>query len=83
MKKLTILLTAVLFTALSIMAQVAINTDGNNPDASAMLDVKSTEKGILIPRMTTAQRTGISSPAQGLMVYDTDLDAFYFYDGTD
>ena len=83
MKKLTILLTAVLFTALSTMAQVAINTDGTSPDASAMLDVKSTEKGILIPRMTTAQRTGISSPAQGLMVYDTDLDAFYFYDGTE
>jgi uncharacterized protein (TIGR02145 family) len=83
MKKITILLTAVLFTALSTMAQVAINTGGTNPDASAMLDVKSTEKGILIPRMTTAQRTGISSPAQGLMVYDTDLDAFYFYDGTE
>jgi hypothetical protein len=83
MKKLTILLTAVLFTALSTMAQVAINTNGTDPDNSAMLDVKSTEKGILIPRMTTAQRTGISSPAQGLMVYDTDLDAFYFYDGTE
>ncbi len=83
MKKLTILLTVVLFTALSTMAQVAINTDGTDPGTSAMLDVKSTEKGILIPRMTTAQRTGISSPVQGLMVYDTDLDAFYFYDGTE
>ena len=83
MKKLTILLTVVLFTALSTMAQVAINTNGTDPDNSAMLDVKSTAKGILIPRMTTAQRTGISYPAQGLMVYDTYLDAFYFYDGTE
>ena len=60
-------------------AQVAINTDGTSPDASAMLDIKSTVRGLLIPRMTTAQRTGISTPAEGLMVYDTELKAFLFY----
>ncbi len=60
---------------------VAINTDGSAPDASAMLDVKSNNKGMLVPRMTTAQRTGIGSPAAGLLVYDTDTNNFWFYNG--
>ncbi len=64
-------------------AQVGINTDGSNPDNSAMLDVKSTDKGILIPRMTQAQRNAIASPANGLMIYQTDnTPGFYFYDGS-
>ncbi|MFH2096880.1 MAG: hypothetical protein ABIJ16_14315 [Bacteroidota bacterium] len=46
---------------------------------SAMLDVKSTTKGLLVPRMTTAQRTAISSPANGLLVYDITINGFYFY----
>ncbi|MEO0725552.1 MAG: hypothetical protein AAFZ63_13490, partial [Bacteroidota bacterium] len=44
------------------MAQVAINTDGASPDSSAMLDVSSTEKGFLAPRMSTSQRETISNP---------------------
>ena len=63
-------------------AQVGINNDASNPDASAMLDIKSTDKGMLIPRMTTTQRTNINSPATGLMVYDIDLKTFIFFDGT-
>jgi|GEM_PF-2145813 len=66
-----------------IYAQVGINTDGSQPDNSAMLDVKSTDKGILIPRMTQSQRNAIASPATGLMIYQTDgTPGFYFYDGT-
>jgi hypothetical protein len=61
---------------------VAINTDGSTADASAILDVKSTSKGILIPRMTTAQRTGITTPATGLLVFDTDTNAFWYYTGS-
>jgi len=50
--------------SLSVLhAQVGINSDNTDPDASAMLDVKSTEKGLLAPRMTTTQRTAISTPA--------------------
>ena len=63
-------------------AQVGINANGDNPDASAILDVKSTEKGLLIPRMSTTQRTSINSPANGLMVFDLTTKSFWFYDQT-
>lgn len=61
-------------------AQVAINADGSAPNsASAMLDVKSTDKGILIPRVVG---TGsITTPVQGLLVYNISDDAFYYYEG--
>ena len=53
------------------------------PNASAMLDVQSTTKGLLMPRMTMAQRNAIGTPATGLMVYQTDnTPGFYFYNGT-
>ena len=68
--------------ALITNAQISINSDGTSPDASAMLDVTSTTKGMLIPRMTTAERTAITSPATGLMIYDTDESAFWYYNGT-
>jgi len=67
----------------NIMAQVAVNTDGSIPSTSAMLDVSSTDKGILIPRMTEADRDLIGSLVEGLMIYQTDGTAgFYFYNGT-
>lgn len=53
-----------------------------NPHPSALLEVNSTNKGLLIPRMTTAQRSSIASPAKGLMIFDTDLSALFIYDGT-
>lgn len=52
---------------------------GNNPDASAKLDVFSTTQGFLPPRMTTAEREGILNPAIGLIVYDTDEDVPVFF----
>lgn len=51
-------------------------------NSKAMLDVISTTKGVLLPRMTTAQRTAITSVPEGLLVYDTDLHAQFKYDGT-
>ncbi|MFZ4704440.1 MAG: tail fiber domain-containing protein [Bacteroidales bacterium] len=83
MKKL--LFTILTFTLLgfSIDAQVAVNIDGSLPDNSAMLDVKSTEKGLLFPRMTLAQRNAIASPAAGLTVFQTDnTPGFYYNSGT-
>lgn len=61
---------------------VSVNTDGSTADASSILDVKSSTKGMLVPRMTTAQRTAIPAPANGLLVYDTDVKSFWYYNGT-
>lgn len=58
-------------------AQVGIGT--TSPDTSSILDINSSSKGMLTPRMTTAQRIAIASPANGLLVYDTSENAFYFY----
>ncbi len=63
----------------TLTAQVAINNDGSNPDNSAMLDVKSTAKGLLIPRLTNAQMLAIENPADGLLVYSTDEHKFYAF----
>jgi hypothetical protein len=46
------------------------------------LEIMATDKGLLIPRMTTSQRTAISSPATGLVVYDSDMNSFWYYNGT-
>jgi hypothetical protein len=53
------------------------------PNPSAQLDVSITTKGLLIPRMTLAQRTAIPTPATGLLVYQSDVSesSFYWYDG--
>ncbi|GAB3989683.1 hypothetical protein GCM10028807_15120 [Spirosoma daeguense] len=62
---------------------VGINTDGSVADPSALLDVKSTNQGMLVPRMTAQQRGLISNPATGLLVYQTDATTgFYVYNGT-
>lgn len=58
-------------------AQIGINTD--TPHSSAALDIVSTSKGILIPRMTSAQKLAIVSPNEGLMVYDSDQNCVSVY----
>ena len=79
----TILTTVALLTVFSLNAQVAINTDGSSPDGSAMLHIKSTTGGILIPKMTRTQRNAISSPATGLLIWQTDnTPGFYYNAGT-
>jgi len=49
------------------------------PDASAALDITATAKGVLVPRLSQAQRTGIASPATGLLVFQTDAPAGFYY----
>lgn len=61
----------------SAQAQTGIGT--LTPDASAQLDVTSTTRGVLVPRMSTTQRTGIAAPADGLLVYDTDTKSFWYF----
>lgn len=67
----------------AISAQnVAINENGASAHPSAMLDVNSTTKGFLAPRMTTVEREAINSAATGLVVFDSDLNNYYFYNGS-
>jgi len=65
------------------MAQnVSINIDGSAPDASAILDVKSTTKGFAPPRMTQYEMLNIAEPAAGLIVFNTTNKCLYYYDNT-
>ena len=61
---------------------VGINGTGADADTSAMLDISSTTKGVLISRMTTAQRNAIIQPAQGLQIYNTTTDCINIYSGS-
>jgi len=70
-----------LIATFSVSAQVSINTNGAAPDDSSMLDVQSTDKGILIPRMDETAMNNIATPATGLMIYNTTDNVFYYYDG--
>ena len=65
----------------SVSAQVSINTDGSAPGNSAMLDVKSTAKGFLPPRMTTAQRNAIDTPDEGLLIFNVTTGCIDYYLG--
>lgn len=80
-----ILLVFLLCSATAFSQTVVVTDDGSytTGNSSSVLDVKSTTKGFLMPRVTAAQRTAISSPATGLMVYQTDGTAgFYYYNGS-
>lgn len=87
MKKAKLLFVAIAMIACySVSGQVAITTDGSSADGSAMLDIKSTDKGFLPPRMLEAQRDGISSPVAGLVVWCTNCGSsgeLQVYNGSD
>ena len=70
----------ILFTAVTVNAQVGIGT--TTPNNSAALDITSTNKGLLMPRITTSNRNAIPNPATGLMVFDTDKGSVMFFDGS-
>jgi hypothetical protein len=94
MKKLVIPLLVLLVTGvLRVSGQVSINTDGSPPDNSAMLNVKSTSKGVLLPRVALVSAdlpTPVAAPATGLIVYNTSVSGtgmnavfpgYYFWNG--
>jgi uncharacterized protein (TIGR02145 family) len=64
----------------AVQAQIGIGIP--NPDPSAVLELSSTNKGFVPPRMTTTQRTAITSPAAGLQVYDTTTSSLWYHNGT-
>ncbi|MES2796623.1 MAG: tail fiber domain-containing protein [Bacteroidota bacterium] len=80
MKKSFLFSCALIFSVISIKAQVGINSTNTPPNASAMLDVSSSNKGILIPRIGST--TAIGSPAPGLLFYNTSTNLFNYYNGS-
>lgn len=76
------------FTLLALLLTLVIGAQNNvgigttTPDSSAVLDVTANDKGVLVPRLTAAQRIAIPVPANGLLVYDTDSSCFFFYSST-
>ncbi|WP_081146864.1 hypothetical protein [Niastella vici] len=83
MKKIIFICLCIVPAAFAQAQSVGINNDGSPPDGSAMLHIKSTSAGLLIPSMTDVQRLAIASPATGLLVYQTTAPAgFYYNNGT-
>ena len=81
MKRILVSISIMLLLGGVAKAQLGVGT--TTPDASSVLDVKSTTKGLLPPRMTQAQRTAISTPATGLVVFQTDgTIGLKYYDGS-
>lgn len=81
MKKLNFIVVILLVAMTNTFAQVGIGTD--TPDPTSILDLTSTEKGFLPPRMTKVQRDAISSPAEGLVVYNLDEHCLNFWNATE
>lgn len=82
----TIIFSFILAISLNTFAQVAINDNGNAPNTNAILDVdvSSNDKGLLIPRLTSAERIAMSLNIadNGLTVYDETNNRFYYWNGT-
>ena len=81
-----ILLALLTGLSVSLFAQNNVGIGTATPNPQAVLDIESPDKGILIPRITTAARTAFGSalgmPDNGMLVYDKDLNVFYYWDGT-
>ncbi|HYK45526.1 MAG TPA: tail fiber domain-containing protein [Parafilimonas sp.] len=89
MKTTTLILSSLLFLQFAGRAQNTFPSNGavgigtTTPDASSLLEIKSTVKGLLIPRMTQTQRNAIATPATGLLIYQSDhTSGFYYYSGS-
>jgi hypothetical protein len=82
MKKIIIPVLLAAIFSFSAHTQVAINESGSNPHSSAIFDVQSTNKGMLIPRMNTEQRDNIQEPETGLFIFNTETNCIEFYGGS-
>jgi uncharacterized protein (TIGR02145 family) len=81
MRFIVIIFSLLLFSIKSFSQNIGIGTE--NPNPSAALDITDNTRGLLIPRMTKAQRLNINTPAEGLYVYQTDdSKGFWYFDGT-
>src|SRR6185503_20666653 len=77
-----IIICLLLFVQCLLLKAQSIGIGTTTPNSSSVLDLASTTKGLLIPRMTITQRQAIVNPPAGLMVYETNFGRFYLYDGT-
>ena len=82
MKKLGLFIGFVLAINGLMFSQVSVTTDNSLPDNSAMLDLKATNRGLLIPRISTAARNLIPAPATGLLIYNTTTNKFNYFNGS-
>ncbi len=71
-----------LVSSVTVVAQDNMGIGTAAPNPSAVLHLEASDKGLLIPRLTTAQRNAIASPATGLLVFDTNSNQFWYFDGT-
>jgi len=78
----TLLLIVSILTAGAAYSQVKLGSNAGAPHSCTVLELESTTRGMLLPRMTSVQRSAISSPATGLMVYNTTLGCTEVYNGT-
>jgi hypothetical protein len=81
-KIITLVFFSLFIHQIGVSQSVLINKDGGNPDNSAILELRSSEKGFLAPRMEATDRLSIPTPATGLLVFQTNgFKGFYFYNG--
>ena len=80
-KRILLVIACIFFTA-NIFAQVGISSTSITPDATSILELRSTTLGFLAPRMTTTQRDAITSPATGLLIYNTTTNQLNYYSGS-
>src|SRR5687768_5329597 len=80
--RLNISLVLFLFISANIWGQVSINSTGAAPDRNSMLDVSSSSKGILIPRMTTGERDLMGEPTTGMMIFNSTTNTFNYWNGS-
>lgn len=82
-KILTTAIALLLYTSIALAQQGVLISDGaGSPDPTAILDIQSTTKGVLLPRMTTSAMLDINGAATGLMIYNTDDNSVYINKGT-
>jgi uncharacterized protein (TIGR02145 family) len=82
MKRISLFIIVLLLNSSLLFSQIGINANGNAPDSTAGLDINFTDRGVLLPRMTTAQRNAISFPAEGLLIFNTTSKTLNVYNGT-
>jgi hypothetical protein len=81
MTKHIIILVALIWLTTNANCQVAINKDGSLPHPSSMLDIKATDAGLLVPRMSTLQQNAITNPETGLLIFNTTENNFNYFNG--